>query len=397
MEKFTFCPKMRFLMMMVFLSLFSVQLRGENIIFLPGTAWPNEGNFEYDGIVYEYRSTNYAEQKMDGATTVKEVLINKETIDIPSIFAFNPEHFASQGRDWMNYDHVVKKIGDWAFKGCPKLEKIIFPEYLGEIGNYSFSGTALKEVDIPARVTHIGEGAFKDCVYLETVNLAFGETCGSIAFENCIKLKEISIPATITEIGEGTFRGCNSLETVHLAFAGGGETCGSIAFGETCGSVAFENCTNLKEIIIGNDGSGVPVVTSHGRSETDNYVVTFASNTFKGCGSIEKITVHSDVVVEFGEDAFDADVYEKATVYVPDGSVDEFKQSEQWGRFKDIKDLSSSSIEDVATDNINEIVQVYTLSGIEVYSGTWNERPELPKGVYIMHSKNGSSKKIAIR
>lgn len=314
------------------------------------------GEFEYDGI--KYKCGDYMELVNNGNysryISVAGMLSSNKNKSI-----YFPEFFDITWlqEDWIDVPGMapmggvqlwIGVIEDHAFE-FKEIESIILPEKIEKIGEYAFMGTALKEVDIPAKVTRIGEGAFKDCVYLETVNLAFGETCGSIAF------------------------------------------------GETCGSVAFENCTNLKEIIIGNDGSSVPAVISHSRSETDNYVVTFASNTFKGCGSIEKITVHSDVVVEFGEDAFDADVYEKATVYVPDGSVDEFKQSEQWGRFKNIKDLSSSSIEDVATDNINGIVQVYTLSGIEVYSGTWNERPELPKGVYIMHSKNGSSKKIAIR
>ncbi len=382
----------------------NVALESKAVVYSPG-GHISGGSFEYDGIIYKY---GYL---VDDLTVVGFSFDS----NLVTSLDFSPMYivdFVKEEQEMIGFSGVetyVCIIGDNAFLK-KNIENVTFPGYLEEIGSYSFAETSLQEVQIPTRVARIGEGAFKDCVNLGKINLAFetagsigyygGETLGSVAFENCKSLKEISIPVQVTEIGEGAFRNCTGLEKVNLAYVGGGETCGSIGYmgeGEACGSVAFENCTNLKEIIIGNQGSDIPVVASPSRAGGDDYVVKLESDAFKGCSSIERIIVNSDVVVELMEDSFEPDVYENAIVCVPEGTVNDFKESEQWGKFKNIVDSSSSAIETVEIGEDNEVVTVYTLSGIKIYSGIWNERPELPKGVYVLHESNGQSRKIVVR
>jgi hypothetical protein len=75
------------------------------------------------------------------------------------------------------------------FGGCTKLETIILPESLTEIGDYTFAdAVGLKEITIPAGVTTLGSWAFRDCTSLEKV-IFKGNAPGRIsnnAFENVV-------------------------------------------------------------------------------------------------------------------------------------------------------------------------------------------------------------------
>ena len=58
------------------------------------------------------------------------------------------------------------KIKFGAFYNCTKLEKVIIPNSITEIGNHSFSNcTSLKNITIPNSVKTIEKEAFKGCIY----------------------------------------------------------------------------------------------------------------------------------------------------------------------------------------------------------------------------------------
>ncbi|MDE6288243.1 MAG: leucine-rich repeat domain-containing protein, partial [Muribaculaceae bacterium] len=79
--------------------------------------------------------------------------------------------------------------------GNDHLVNVVLPE-VEEIGANMFSGcTSLQSVDIPASVTTIGEGAFKDCESLETLYLTSIENVGAGAFEGCDNLTTITFLA----------------------------------------------------------------------------------------------------------------------------------------------------------------------------------------------------------
>lgn len=79
--------------------------------------------------------------------------------------------------------HIVVRLGEGLFKGCKELSTIELPQTLTEICSRAFSGTGIQEIIIPDRV----------------------ETIGDSAFAGCDKLKKISLPETLKAIGEGTF------------------------------------------------------------------------------------------------------------------------------------------------------------------------------------------------
>lgn len=100
-------------------------------------------------------------------------------------------------------------------------ENIIIPEYspsgekVVQIKAYGFSGNKAKSIRIPGTVTAIGEGAFQDCINLESINLPSKLTMiESYTFYGCEKLKEITIPSGVYYIGMEAFVDCIACERI---------------------------------------------------------------------------------------------------------------------------------------------------------------------------------------
>ena len=140
----------------------------------------------------------------------------------------------------------VVGIDDRAFENCKTLSAVTFdgalerdPLLSGEefsVGDAVFAGcTALKEIVLPAGVTFLGWGAFRDCTALERVEMP-DCLCSSYVFCRCENLKEIT---PITDITEGMFSHCAALSTFPVA----PET-------TVIGEDAFEHCDALTEIAI---------------------------------------------------------------------------------------------------------------------------------------------------
>ena len=96
----------------------------------------------------------------------------------------------------MDLSHV-QELGERAFSGCEKLEKLILGDQITEVKYSAFSGCAsLKEVDL-SRVQKLGELAFSDCTSLEKAVLSdSGELTEHIAgiFLRCRALREVIVP-----------------------------------------------------------------------------------------------------------------------------------------------------------------------------------------------------------
>lgn len=157
-------------------------------------------------------------------------------------------------------------IGDNAFSWCANLTGVSIPGSVKSIGHSAFEytpwltgqlrqngGLAIVNqtivdadagisgnIEIPAGVTSIGDGAFSNCINLTGVRIPEGVTavrtsafsgCSSLrsiqipegvtvieefAFSNCSSLTGIRIPEGVTEIEEGAFVGCDSLSAISI-------------------------------------------------------------------------------------------------------------------------------------------------------------------------------------
>jgi hypothetical protein len=145
-----------------------------------------------------------------------------------------------------------KEFGNATFFNCNKLVHINFPDSLEKIGSFSFSGTALKKVNIPAKVSSIDCAAFGGCDALEKFDtdpsnpyftvldgvLFTKDKKKLVAFPCGNKTKHYTIPEGVEIIGEGSFLDAQ-IE--------------SIVFPSTLKTIegwAFRFCENLKRIDI---------------------------------------------------------------------------------------------------------------------------------------------------
>lgn len=107
--------------------------------------------------------------------------------------------------------------------------------------------TSITTANIPAsvtyngvtyRVTSIGNGAFKDCTNLTSVNIPNSITSiGHCAFCDCTSMESIKIPNSVTSIGTIAFSGCSSLTSMTIP--------NSVY---KLGDMAFLGCHRLKEL-----------------------------------------------------------------------------------------------------------------------------------------------------
>ncbi|MCR5501458.1 MAG: leucine-rich repeat protein [Lachnospiraceae bacterium] len=122
--------------------------------------------------------------------------------------------------------------------------KTNFPYALTVIGDGAFAHSSFTELEIPATVTSIGEGAFEDCLQLTCLSFAGSglSAIGPKAFKDCRKLLTVDMSESrIKRIGEEAFYGADSLES--LIFSDATEVIEDGAFG---GEGRTE--TNLKEL-----------------------------------------------------------------------------------------------------------------------------------------------------
>lgn len=143
------------------------------------------------------------------------------------------------------------------------------------IASGAFAHCMVKHIFISNSLEYIGQDAFYECLWLESVEFEKNSLCsfiGNGAFYCCISLKNIEIPEKITCISEGTFE-FSGLENVKIP-----QSVISID------SSAF-SATNLKSIDI-PDG-----------------VVRIGSDAFSVCDSLESVSI-SESVISIGREAF---------------------------------------------------------------------------------------------
>ena len=156
-------------------------------------------------------------------------------------------------------------IDDFAFADCTNLSRAVLPSSLGSIGAGAFCGCArLKSVTIPkGRLSRIGDGAFCGTPLLENstrdgvaicdgwvigrnarcpakLNLPRGiRGIANGAFADCVELESVTIPEGVKEIPTNAFEGCKNLKSVVIS-----DGVVSIGFG------AFQDCWQLADVSI---------------------------------------------------------------------------------------------------------------------------------------------------
>lgn len=185
---------------------------------------------------------------------------------------------SSNGKTLVALPDTIRTVGAYAFTNHYTMQQVALNEGLETIGTCAFNYAALTDVQLPASLKTIQEGAFDQCEYLETVTFAEGasslETIGEGAFMYSA-LREIHFPAesALKTVGEDAFYSCKKLEKVTLP--DGVEEIGSYAFGyclqlkkinlpdsiQVLGEYSFTSCHALTSLMLPGDLKEVDMFT----------------------------------------------------------------------------------------------------------------------------------------
>lgn len=112
----------------------------------------------------------------------------------------------------------IKTIGEYAFAGCKRLEKIVIPHGVVKIGRNAFQNCInLQEVILPDTLTYIDAQAFAGCENLRAIHIPDSVVqIGAMAFSGCENLTDVTVPRKLKSIAIGLFQKCSRLETLSL-------------------------------------------------------------------------------------------------------------------------------------------------------------------------------------
>ncbi len=105
-------------------------------------------------------------------------------------------------------------IGRYAFAGTP-LNGNVNLGNVKRIQQGAFMNSSIVTMKLPSTVKLIPEKAFANCQYLRWVGFDAVTTIEAEAFRNCENLQKIVLPATVTYIGKYAFAGTRSMRSVY--------------------------------------------------------------------------------------------------------------------------------------------------------------------------------------
>ena len=125
---------------------------------------------------------------------------------------------------------TVKVIESLAFWECDQLQKVVLPEGLTTIRNLAFSFSDIRNLQIPASVTEIENGAFMATFGLGSVqvdpnNQSYCTDAAGVLYNKaqtelifaCTTLSgHYQIPASVTTIADGAMFSCDKLESLEI-------------------------------------------------------------------------------------------------------------------------------------------------------------------------------------
>lgn len=267
----------------------------EGAYFVEGRHWIN-------GIMYEMKGNE--------ATVVES----------PRESPYEGEIYIPSSVDLFTTNYHVTAIGDSAFFDCYSLTALSIPASIREIRNYAFSGSSIKELDIPeGQMRRIGDGAFLACKNLKSITIRFGlEELGNDVFKQCYSLANVSLPNSINKVGNDCFVGSNVSQPI-------------------CTDRWFLRCPrkNVKSLTIRD---GITQVAGGAFSGCEIETINLPSSVthlgcyaLSGCKRLKRLFVNANTLIQMENDCITPDV-KNLMVVVSEKTVKAYKNHPEWGK-----------------------------------------------------------------
>ena len=268
----------------------------------------------------------------------------------------------------------IISIGVSAFESCRYLRSLTIPSGVASIGDYAFRDCGLTSLTLPSSITSIGDNAFCRCSGLTSLTIPLGVTSiGSCAFWACSGLTSLTLPSSITSIGDDAFSRCGNLTSVQYqidddidAYLLNDHPCIEVE----CGIEYYLNNKKMINVVIPS------TITKLGK-----YV-------FQRSKDLTSVYVSWSTPISAGT-AFSAADVSKCTLYVPQGTEQDYWLADVWGDFGKIVGYDVTGINKVTTSTNAKEVSCYSVNG---------QRLSVPtKGLNIVKNSDGSVKKVAVQ
>ena len=268
----------------------------------------------------------------------------------------------------------VTSIGEAAFKECSRLTSLTLPPGVTEIGVAAFYGSGLTSLIIPPGVTEIGGLVFADCCGLSSLTIPPGVTkIGGSAFYHCSGLSSLSLPSSLTSIEGSAFQGCSGLKEVSFYINGDFETYltkNHPYISVDCGIKYYLNDEEITSIVMPSS------------------ITTLGKYAFQRCSNLLSVYVSWPTPISAYDTFSEADLG-NCTLYVPQGTEQDYFLADGWGDFGNIVEYDPTGIDKVTTSTDAKELSRYSVNG---------QRLSAPaKGLNIVKYSDGSVKKVVVQ
>ena len=285
--------------------------------------------------------------------------------------------------------YIISNVGSIsasAFANCSALHKVRLGNQVSKVEGSAFSNCVLLDsITLPNTVTSLGSSAFYNCQSLAYIKLSNQlSSIGQSTFANCSSLSEIFIPKSVNSIGNSAFQQCASLSIVSfedstspLSLGRDSENKGlfydctldSLYIGreltyqksEVSGyspfyrnpslrSIVISNlptqvetnefygCTSLNSVFIGNGVQSIGDYAFSGCSSIDYFsfgsqVQSIGAEAFSDCVSMTRLYSYCQVPPTCGASALEDIDKWNCTLYIPEGTTNDYAAAEQWRDF----------------------------------------------------------------
>ena len=232
--------------------------------------------------------------------------------------------------------------------------------------------------------------------YLRTGHPYINVDCGINYYLNDKKVTSIVIPSIVTSLGDNVFQKCSGLTSITLHSGL-----------DRIDYKAFSGCSELKEVnfCINNDyletylRKGHPLINVgcdinyylNDKKVTSivipSIVTSLGDYVFQECTTLQSLFVSWPTPIPVGNAFYGFDT-SKCTLYVPQGTEQDYFLADVWGDFKNIVEFDPTGIDKTTTSTDVEEVSRYSVNG---------QRLAVPvKGLNIVKYSDGSVKKVVV-